>query len=242
MTGPGKTPAKLAVFDVDGTLTRTYDDDAGAFTGALRQAFGFDHVSDDWAGYRHVTDSGILDELIRTRLGRAATPADQSAAEASYVKLYNAIVAERGVRAVPGAPALVRRLQAEGDWAVAAATGAWRTTAELRLRVAEIPIDPACIATASERLARRDIVELAIARAAAHWDLAPEGQDFRRIVLLGDGLWDVKTARALDLPFIGVASGPAAARLAAAGARHVVADFTDADRLLRLLDSAETVT
>lgn len=241
MTGQGKTPAKLAVFDVDGTLTQTYDDDAEAFTGALRQAFGFEDVSDDWAGYRHVTDSGILDELIRTRLGRAATPADQSAAEASYGKLYDAIVADRGVRAVPGAPALVRRLLAGGDWAVAAATGAWRTTAELRLRVAEIPIDPACIATASERLARRDIVELAIARAAARWDMQTAGKEFHRIVLLGDGLWDVKTARVLGLPFIGVGSGPAAARLEAAGARHIVADFTDTDRLLRLLDSAETV-
>ncbi len=238
MTGPGHKPAKLAVFDVDGTLTRTYDDDIEAFTGAVRQAFGFEGVSDDWSGYRHVTDSGILDELLRDRLGRAATPADLSAAEASYGALYGAMVAARGVRAVPGAPAFVRRLLAEGEWAVAAATGAWRTPAELRLREADIPIDPACIATSSEHMARRDIVELAIARAAVHWGLAEGPDGFARVVLLGDGLWDVKTARALGFPFIGVGQGAAAARLEAAGAGYIAADFTDGDRLLRLLETA----
>ncbi len=221
MTGPGHKPAKLAVFDVDGTLTRTYDDDIEAFTGAVRQAFGFEGVSDDWSGYRHVTDSGILDELLRDRLGRAATPADLSAAEA-----------------VPGAPAFVRRLLAEGEWAVAAATGAWRTPAELRLREADIPIDPACIATSSEHMARRDIVELAIARAAVHWGLAEGPDGFARVVLLGDGPWDVKTAGALGFPFIGVGQGAAAARLEAAGAGCIAADFTDGDRLLRLLETA----
>jgi phosphoglycolate phosphatase-like HAD superfamily hydrolase len=238
MTGPGHKPAKLAVFDVDGTLTQTYDDDIEAFTGAVRQAFGFEGVSDDWSGYRHVTDSGILDELIRDRLGRPATPDDQGAAEAAYGQLYGATVAARGVQAVPGAPAFVRRLSAGGDWAVAAATGAWRATAELRLREADIGIDPACVATASEHMARRDIVQLAIERAAAHWGLAEGPEGFARVVLLGDGLWDVKTARALGFPFVGIGQGAAAARLEAAGAGCIAADFIDGDRLLRLLEAA----
>ena len=100
-----------------------------------------------------------------------------------------AVVADRGVRAVPSAPALVRRLLAEGEWAVAAATGAWRTTAELRLREAGIGIGPACIATASEDRARRDIVELAIERAAAM--LRPGGRfaavEFGRLERWGPG-------------------------------------------------------
>ena len=238
MTGPGKIPVNLAVFDVDGTLTQTYEDDTEAFLGAVRQVFGFEDVSDDWASYRHVTDSGILDEVLRSRLDRPATPADLSATEASYGEIYGAMVAARGVRAVPGAPAFIRRLRAEGEWAVAAATGAWRTPAELRLREADIPIDPACIATSSEHMARRDIVELAIARAAVHWGLAEGPDGFARVVLLGDGPWDVKTARALGFPFIGVGQGAAAARLEAAGAGCIAADFTDGDRLLRLLEAA----
>lgn len=238
MTGPGHKPAKLAVFDVDGTLTQTCDDDIEAFTGAVRQAFGFEDVSDDWAGYRHVTDSGILDQLIRERLGRPTTPEDQNAAESSYGAIYGAMVAARGVKAVPGAPAFIRRLLSDGDWAVAAATGAWRTTAELRLREAGIPIDPACIATASEHRARRDIVELAMERAAAHLGLAEGPKGFARVVLLGDGLWDVKTACDLGYPFIGVGEGGQGARLEAAGARHVVADFTDPDAVLHLMETA----
>ena len=44
MTGPGKIPVNLAVFDVDGTLTQTYEDDTEAFLGAVRQVFGFEDV------------------------------------------------------------------------------------------------------------------------------------------------------------------------------------------------------
>lgn len=237
---PAPKPAKLAVFDLDGTLTQTYDDDAETFIAAVRQVFGFEDVSSDWAAYRHVTDSGILDELLRSRLGRAATPADQNAAETAHREIYGAMVAARGVRAVPGAPAFVRRLLVGGEWAVAAATGAWRSMAELRLRTADIPIDPASMATASERMARREIVELAIERAAARRGVAGGGrQAFQRVVLLGDGSWDVTAARDLGLPFVGIGRGAAAARLKAAGARHVVADFRDADEVLRLLHCAE---
>ncbi len=238
MTIQGRKPAKLAVFDVDGTLTQTYHDDVEAFLGSVRAAFGFEDVSDDWASYTHVTDSGILDQLIRERLGRPAAPEDQNAAEAAYGAVYGAIVAARGVQPVPGAPAFVRRLLAEGDWAVAVASGAWRGTAELRLREAVIAIDPACVATASERMARRDIVELAIRRAVAHWGLADGPEGFARIVLLGDGLWDVRTARDLGFPFVGVGEDRRAARLAAAGARHIVADFADSDAVLALLATA----
>ena len=237
---PHHKPAKLAVFDLDGTLTETGDDDEEAFLGSLRLVFGFEAVSEDWSGYAHVTNSGILDELLRIRLGRPAAAADLEAAEARFGELYDAIVAARGVRALPGAAAFVRRLLAGGEWAVAAATGAWRSSAEQRLREAGIPIDPACVATASERLARQEIVALAIERAAARWGIDEGGgQAFRRVVLLGDGAWDVATARGLGFPFVGLGRGAAAARLEAAGARHVVTDFRDADEVLRLLDCAE---
>ncbi len=60
-----------------------------------------------------------------------------------------------------------------------------------------------------------------------------------RIVCVGDGVWDVRTARQLGYAFIGVGSGAEADRLRAEGAGHVVADFRDTVRVISALEVAE---
>ncbi len=62
--------------------------------------------------------------------------------------------------------------------------------------------------------------------------------EFARMVCIGDGVWDVHTATSLGLPCIGVGGGAGAERLAAAGAAHVVADFTDLEAILNALEDA----
>ena len=48
------------------------------------------------------------------------------------------------------------------------------------------------------------------------------------VVAVGDGLWDLRAARALGVGFVGVAEGAGRARLESEGAAEVLADFTDA--------------
>ena len=62
--------------------------------------------------------------------------------------------------------------------------------------------------------------------------------DFARIVCIGDGVWDVRTATSLGLPCIGVGTGGRAERLAAAGATRVVPDFTDLEAIFNALENA----
>jgi phosphoglycolate phosphatase-like HAD superfamily hydrolase len=81
---------------------------------------------------------------------------------------------------------------------------------------------------------REAIVRKAIERAERRH------QRFERIVFVGDALWDVRTARNLRLPFLGIASGAQAALLRHNGASHVVEDYSDLDRCLRYLREAET--
>lgn len=50
---------KLAVFDIDGTLTQPYPGEDTAFLEGLERAFGFSHVDVDWNTHPHVTDTGI---------------------------------------------------------------------------------------------------------------------------------------------------------------------------------------
>ena len=67
---------------------------------------------------------------------------------------------------------------------------------------------------------------------------SPDGTRLTFGAVRGDGQRDVKTARDLGYPFVGVGEGERAARLVAAGARHVVADFSDPDAVLHLMETA----
>jgi phosphoglycolate phosphatase-like HAD superfamily hydrolase len=62
---------------------------------------------------------------------------------------------------------------------------------------------------------------------------------FAKTVSIGDGVWDVRTARRLRFAFLGVGYGKSAELLKRAGAKHVIEDFADYDRLVKLLNEAE---
>ena len=51
------------MFDIDGTLVKSYDLDSRCFIESVKDVTGI-YVDSDWSKYRHVTDSGILEEII----------------------------------------------------------------------------------------------------------------------------------------------------------------------------------
>lgn len=61
----------------------------------------------------------------------------------------------------------------------------------------------------------------ALARAATHYGC----REFERIVYVGDGAWDVRACHELGWPLVAIGREPAARRLLALGASHVLADF-----------------
>jgi len=61
------------------------------------------------------------------------------------------------------------------------------------------------------------------------------GEPFAGTVYVGDGVWDARACRALGVPFIGIGSGPRAARLASEGAVRVFRDFSEDELFLESL-------
>ena len=110
------------------------------------------------------------------------------------------------------------------------ATGAWRPSASVKLRGAEIPHDGVPLATSSEHPERRRIIELALA--------GLPGAERDQAVYVGDGAWDGRAARSIGLGFVGVGTDGHAARLSAVGASTVVPDFADVAVLLEGLERA----
>ncbi len=77
----------LAIFDIDGTLTRTDHIDDVCFAQALADAHAITGISTDWAGYSHTTDSGITLDIFRERFNRAPEEAELLKFKSHFVQL-----------------------------------------------------------------------------------------------------------------------------------------------------------
>jgi phosphoglycolate phosphatase-like HAD superfamily hydrolase len=56
---------QLVMFDIDGTLVDTAGIDSDLYAAAMRSVLGVE-VDTTYASYAHVTDSGVLEELLRS--------------------------------------------------------------------------------------------------------------------------------------------------------------------------------
>jgi phosphoglycolate phosphatase-like HAD superfamily hydrolase len=225
---------RLVIFDIDGTLTDTYGVDDECYREAVAEALGLTADTIDWKQSPHITDSGIFHWLCTVHGHDVPTADDVGRARRMFVdRLTAALDADpTRFRAIAGAPDAVAALEGDG-WGVAFATGGWGVSARLKLRVARIPVREEVLACADDAMTRADIVQCAIARAERHY-----GCTFERVVSVGDGPWDVKTAAALGLSFIGIGTGDAADRLRQLGASTILGDYTDAGAFADALVSA----
>jgi len=221
---------KLALFDIDGTLSDTAGRYDRVYSAAVSAHLGVE-VELRLASFPDVTDSGIARALFRTHRGR-----DPSAAEARALHdAYLAALRRAGIRgrAVPGARDAVRRLAATDGWFVAVATGNWAEPGRLKLRNAGLR-DDLPLGSADDHESRAEILRRAVERAAAHYGV----EEFARVVYVGDGAWDVVATRALGLPFVGIATDGDLARLRRLGASHVLEHFADFERFVEALHAA----
>jgi len=227
----------LAIFDIDGTLTVTDHIDDVCFVQALADAHAITGVSTDWAGYSHTTDSGITLDIFRERFNRPPEEAELLKFKSHFVRLLEDYCAKDSslFAEIVGAASILNRLNQEPDWKVAIATGGWRDSAILKLKAAAIEINSYPAAFADDGYSREEILQSAISKAEKLY----QQKRFARIVSVGDGVWDVRTARNLEFPFLGIGAGDRERKLRRAGATHVIEDFADYEKLIRYLTEAE---
>lgn len=226
---------KLAIFDIDGTLTRTDDLDRQCFVQAFADEFQIKKINTNWAEYGHTTDSGITLQIFQEYLGRAPEPEELSRLQRRFADLLHQhyTATPEQFAEIPGASAMLRQLTQVEDWAIALASGGWRASACLRLSWAGLDIEGLPMAFADDGISREEIVRTAVSRAKA----LHEQPDFEEIVGIGDGIWDVMTAAQLKLAFVGVASGRQTT-LRDVGVESIVEDFVDFDCFFQALNTA----
>ena len=191
----------LVSFDIDGTLVASADFDGELYADTLRDVIGV-NLDSDWSRYEDVTDSGILEEVLREH-----APADQRVRLArevheTFVGRTTRHMAENPglVREISGALELVEALRGIPEVRVCLATGGWAETAELKIRAIGLDSNDLAVATSSDASRRTDIMRLAESRAT-------RGAIATRRTYFGDGVWDQKAAGELDYDFVAVGDG-----------------------------------
>lgn len=222
---------RLIVFDIDGTLLQSIGTHHLAMARAM-DASALTHKDPEWSNYANHTDSGVFYEAYERSFGKPPTDAECRDFEALFQSCYDGLKGLSEDVEIPGAVALLRRLEESGEWLVAYATGSYRGPAQHKLQCLGLDGRRCALATASEFRTRRDIVTDAMRQRLA----GPERSHRGRAVSVGDGAWDAKTAAELGLPFIGVAQDERATQLLELGARAVVRDFVDWPRFMSALE------
>ena len=224
----------LVVFDIDGTLTETTQVDDQCFVQSFVDELEITDLDTNWSQYPTVCDSGITQHIFRTHLGRMPSAIEIVRLQRRFVSLLEHAY-EREPQfftEVPGAGAAVQSLRQHPDWAVAIATGGWQVSALFKLNKAGIRVEGLPAAFADHGVTREVILAAAMVMARHTY----QQQHFARIVYIGDGVWDVRTARRLNLDFVGVAKGEREAALRAEGARAIMRDFKDFDQFRQTLE------
>jgi phosphoglycolate phosphatase-like HAD superfamily hydrolase len=186
------------MFDIDGTLVDSAGFDSRYYAEALRSVLDVE-IDDTWRPYTHITDSGILEELLASREFDRPIDELRAAAKQKFVAAIRAHFARdsAAVREVAGAKALFDQLARLPGVRVAIATGGWAESARLKLAAIGIDPDAVPLATSSDRMERARIMELAEERALG--GAVPKSRTY-----FGDGAWDKRASAELGYRFVAI--------------------------------------
>lgn len=188
----------LVMFDIDGTLVDSWGFDSRDYADTVRSVLDVE-IDDTWRPYRHVTDGGILEELLASK--SFDRPIDELRAEVKrrFMATVHARFAHNPapVREIPGAKALIEHLAKLPGVRVAIATGGWAESARLKLAAIGIDADTVPHATSSDRIERTRIMQLAEERALG-------GAPWTTRTYFGDGAWDKRACAELGYRFVAV--------------------------------------
>ncbi|WP_323054140.1 HAD family hydrolase [Aquimarina muelleri] len=185
----------LFIFDIDGTLTDSVPMYLISVTRALL-AIGILDIDTDYNNYKHHTDSYALRYNYERNFKE---PFHNNLIEDLEINLIDQMNTFDPVKEIEGAKSLITFLR-EKKVSFCFATGALPKPAMMKLDQCSIWYDERVLATSKTHESREGFVLDAIEKAKRFYN----NPHFDKIISVGDGIWDLKTAQNLSIDFIGI--------------------------------------
>ncbi len=209
------------IFDIDGTLVDSTGLDSVLYRRAVQEVLGDIQFRADWNEYTHVTDPGILIQIMHEHGLEDPSQMEKQAASARtrFGELMAARLADEPCRPVPGALKAIHRLIRDPAVKVGLATGGWGHTAKMKLRSAGLPTEGIPIFTADHHHQRIGIMQACLRSLSADTELSgsesPDSEfsdsessdpvhQSETVTYVGDGPWDLAAASELQWGFVAI--------------------------------------
>lgn len=192
----------LIIFDIDGTITKTNPVDLECFRMTSESIFDKKIEKLDFHEFRNITDSALVFELYQKYLGRNPSRDEYFAFRKRFKENLKALFRSNaeGFEAVDGIQNLLHEIQESEKWSFVVATGCWKFSAKFKLESSGFYYKELSIVTADDGLTRDRIILNALEKAKKEQRV----ESFKRIVYVGDAVWDITSCYNLNLPFIGI--------------------------------------
>ena len=226
---------KLIIFDIDGTLLYSNKIDSECYAQAYEMVYKEPFPTIDWAKYPHVTDDTIFKTVIQEHFNRIPSFEEMDSYRDVFVDL---IKARRKTNPdefleVPNSRKTIEQLLKDDVYEVGIATGGWNKPAHVKLAHIGIPTENIMIKCADDCPTREDIINHVLNQANAR------NLNFEKVVYIGDAVWDVRTTRNLNMPFIGIRRKGDHEKLLDIGAQTVLTDYRNYSEFLQAVDNAQ---
>jgi len=227
-------PHTLVIFDIDGTLLYSNKIDSQCFADAYESIYQKPFPTIDWSQYPAVTDTVIFETVIKEQFSLIPDEDEVNIFRDAFVDLINQKrkANPADFRKVPGAQSAVHRLLADDQFAVGIGTGGWQKPATVKLKHVGIEYSDIFMSCADGRYTREAIVQGSISPALQKFP------SIQRIVYVGDALWDVRTTRNMQIPFIGIRREGDKEVLKKEGADYILEDYNDFDLFLDYVEKS----
>jgi len=213
---------QVFILDLDGTLMPSAEIDNECFWQAVFGCFEMRDRLPDLHDFKHVTDSGILDEWCVRELGRPPREAETRQIKHRFVQLLEAafMLEPKHFKPLPGVSEWLKEVSEADHVYTGIATGGWEDSARLKLKLSGLDSFALPLASSDDAVERTGIMQIAAQRTLG-------GQAFNQadFTYVGDGAWDLQASRELGWRFVAIAEGARAEQFKLAGADLIQKNF-----------------
>ena len=222
----------FAIFDIDGTLIEPSTVGGACFIQTYQDVHSLTIQETNWNKYKDVTDSGITLQIFRDVYKREPTGKELEDIKNRHLMLLKEAIKNDYtlIKEVKGAINVFKELKNKQDWIVGIATGSWKDSGLAKLKALNIDMNGIPYSHAEVFLTKQEMVQDLIDNVKNEKGL----KGFNKVVYVGDREYDYRTARLLNIDFVGV-DCKRNGKLRSLGVEKVIEDFSDIEYFFNLL-------